>query len=130
MATTRAPSNGKVDAAAGSVAVKAKDAGGAVASVARRASTPAVAAGAAAAGLASGLLIGARIAPRRRRTVALGAVAGGLKHVATAAGKAQNTADDIHALREHLDKVNRRSPIEVVLEGLTHRRGAPRRREH
>ena len=53
-----------------------------------------------------------------------------MKHAATVAGKASNTADDVHALREHLDKVNRRSPIEVVLEGLTRRRGAPRRREH
>jgi hypothetical protein len=131
------------------VTVKAKEAGGAVASAARRAPAPAITAGAAAAGLAGGLVIGLRAVPRRAilglphpsRTKVLGvrvgrrhrpsstarALAGGARRVAAAAGKASNTADDIRVIREHLELANRRSPIEVVLEGLTHRRGAHNR---
>ncbi len=116
------------------VAVKAKDAGATITSVARRAPVPAVAAGAAAAGLAGGLLLGSRhnvpsLAPRlfgrRRNTVQ--AVGDGLRHAAVVAGKASQAADDIRMLREQLDALNHRSPIEVVLDGLTHRRGAHRR---
>ena len=44
------------------------------------------------------------------------------------AGKASNTgADDIRAIREQLENANRRSPIEVVLDGLTHRPGIGKR---
>ena len=50
------------------------------------------------------------------------------KRVAAAAGKASNTADDIRAIREQLDNANRRSPIEVVLDGLTHRPGTQQRK--
>jgi hypothetical protein len=105
----------------------AKHAGDAVADTARRAGKPALAAGAAAAGLAGGLLVGARIGAgsgllvRRRSRKAL-AVAGA-KRLAATAVKASSTADDIHALREHVETLNRRSPIEVLLDALTHRRG-------
>jgi hypothetical protein len=40
------------------------------------------------------------------------------------ANQASNTADDIRAIREQLEQTNRRSPVEVLLDGLTHRRGA------
>ena len=33
----------------------------------------------------------------------------------------------IHEIREQLDRANRQSPIEVLLNGLTHRRGAHKR---
>ena len=75
--------------------------------------------------------------PRRRaadrvasRTAAVGRRAGprGRKRFAAAAGKASNTADDIRAIREQLDNANRRSPIEVVLDGLTHRPGTEKRK--
>jgi hypothetical protein len=33
----------------------------------------------------------------------------------------------VHEIREQLDKANRQSPLEVVLDGLTHRRGAHKR---
>ena len=44
-----------------------------------------------------------------------------------AVGKASTAADDVRMLREQLDSLNRRSPVEVLLDGLTHRRGAHRR---
>ena len=98
MAATRSRPT-ELASAGNTVAVKAKDAGATITSVARRAPVPAVAAGAAAAGLAGGLLLGSRhsvptLAPRvfgRRRNTAL-AVAEGLRHAATAAGKASQAA--------------------------------------
>ena len=92
---------------------------------ARRAAGPALAAGAAGvAGLAGGLLIGSRVGRRR----SAGALAfASAKRFAAAAGKASNTADDIRAIREQLENANRRSPIEVVLDGLTHRPGTGKR---
>jgi uncharacterized membrane protein YebE (DUF533 family) len=116
-ARSRASRNGTVD--------KAKHAGEAVAGTARRAAGPALAAGAAAAaGLAGGMLIGSRVG--RRRTGTALALAGAKRFVAVA-GKASNTADDIRAIREQLENANRRSPIEVVLDGLTHRPGTGKR---
>ncbi len=114
------------------VVTRAKDAGDTVASIAQRSTGPALAAGAAAAGLAGGLLIGSRVTPgrrlfRRRRSGAVVALASGARRAAAMAGKASNTADDIRAIREQLENANRRSPIEVVLDGLTHRPGTGRR---
>ena len=114
------------------VVTRAKDAGDTVASIAQRSTGPALAAGAAAAGLAGGLLIGSRVTPGRRlfgrrRSGAAVALASGARRAAAMAGKASNTADDIRAIREQLENANRRSPIEVVLDGLTHRPGTGRR---
>jgi hypothetical protein len=127
--------------ASGAVA-KAKEAGDTVATAARRAPAGALAAGAAAAGLAGGLVLGARATPGRRallkapkvlgvrvgrRRGAAGtarAVAKGARRAATVAAKASSTAEDIRAIRQQLEHANRRSPIEIVLDGLTHRRGA------
>ena len=110
--TRRRPS-----AAHNGVAEKAKEA-------AQRSRGPAMAAGAAVAGLAGGLLIGARMP--RRRPLAVRAFTG-VQRVAATAGRASTAVDDLHAVREQLDAMNRRSPIEVVLDGLTHRRGAHKR---
>jgi hypothetical protein len=104
------------------VATRAKHAGDAVTGTARRAGKPALAAGA---GLAGGLLMGSRIGSgllvrrRSRRRLAMA----GAKRLAATTVKASRTADDIHALREHVETLNRRSPIEVLLDALTHRRG-------
>ena len=84
-----------------------------------------MAAGAAAAGLAGGLAIGSRVAARRHSTAR--ALAGGARGIVAAVGKASTAADDVRMLREQLDSLNRRSPVEVLLDGLTHRRGAHRR---
>jgi hypothetical protein len=83
-------------------------------------------AGAAAAGLAGGLLLGSRIGLARRRSRKTLVWAGAKRVVATVA-KASHTADDIHAIRQQLEQANNRSPIEVVLDGLTHRPGTRKR---
>ncbi len=112
---------------------------GAVTAAARSAPAGALAVGAAAAGLAGGLMLGSRVAPRRgvlklRRRRVLGvpighrstaaALAAGARRVVTATGQASKTANDIQAIREQLEQANRRSPVEILLDGLTHRRGA------
>lgn len=120
----RSSDNGAIDTA--------KHAGDAVAGTARRAAGPALTAGAAAAaGLAGGLMIGSRVGSGRgpfgRRRSASALALASAKRFAAAAGKASNTADDIRAIREQLENANRRSPIEVVLDGLTHRPGTGKR---
>ena len=131
------------------VVTKAKDAGGTVTAAAQRAKRPALTAGAAAVGLAGGLALGSRInagrgglsglvAPRRR---VLGMPLGrksGLRRTVETVGKAahglgsatrhvSSTTDDIRQVREELERANRQSPVEVLLNGLTHRRGAHRK---
>ena len=145
--TTRKPSR-PANPNAAVVGAKAKDVGGAIASTARRVPGPALMAGAAAASLAGGLAIGSRVGSRgalaalshRRRSV-LGLPIGskpklattaaslgrGARQLGAATSKASTTADDIHKIREHLEQDNRRSPIEVVLDGLTHRGSTHRR---
>jgi hypothetical protein len=100
-----------------------------VADAARKAGKPGLAAGAAAAGLAGGLLLGSRLGSgllvRRRSSKALALA--GAKRLAKTAVRASNTADDIRAIREQLEQANKRSPIEVLLDGLTHRPGTEKR---
>jgi hypothetical protein len=120
-------------------AAKAKEAGESVATAARTAKGPAIAAGATVAGLAGGLALGSRMGSKRRKVLgvplgrkrpmvraaeALGRV---VLKLGSAAGQAAATTDDVRQIREQLDKANRQSPIEVLLDGLTHRRGAHKR---
>ena len=119
---TRASANGTA------VATKAKGAGETVASAARRAPAHALTAGAAAvAGLAGGLVIGSRRERSRVPARVARAMVGGARRVAVVAGAATSAADDIHAIRRQLEIGNRRSPIEVVIDGLTHRSKSHRR---
>jgi hypothetical protein len=145
---TRSKPSAKGTTASSAVA-KAKEAGDSVATAGRRAKGPMLTAGATAAGLAGGLALGSRMTSRRRglgallaprrkvlgvplgrkhgvvRTAeALGQVARGLR---SATNHVSATTDDVHEIREQLDKANRQSPLEVVLDGLTHRRGAHKR---
>jgi hypothetical protein len=144
MAATKTRSTSSVNGSG--TASKAKDAGEAVTSTARRARGPMLAAGMAAAGLAGGLAAGSRMASKRRGLRALlrpqpkvlGIPVGpknGLVKTAEVLGKAakelgsatdrvSDTTDDVRQIREQLELANRRSPLEVVLDGLTHRRGA------
>ena len=62
--------------------------------------------------------------PMVRAAEALGEVA---KQLGAASGRAAATTDEVRQVREELEQVNRRSPVEVLLDGLTHRRGAHRR---
>jgi len=111
-------------------------------------STQKLAAGAAAAGLAGGLAAGSRLSSRRRgfskllapQRKVLGIPIGhksgavttaellrdGARHLSSATNQMSGTSDDVREIREQLEQVNRRSPLEVVLDGLTHRRGAHR----
>jgi len=124
-------------------------AGDAVSTAAKSAKGPVVAAGAAAAGLVGGVALGSRLNPNRRglsglvrsRRRVLGVPLGrksGLQRTLETVGKAakelgsatkqaSSTTDDIRQVREELEKANRQSPVEVLLDGLTHRRGAHRR---
>jgi hypothetical protein len=130
----------------GTAVAKAKDAGGALTAVAGSAKGPALAAGAAAAGLAGGIALRSHLGTRgkglsglvARRPRILGVPLGrktGLQRTVETLGKAaqelgsatrqvSSTTDEIRQVREQLEQANRRSPIEVVLDGLTHRRGA------
>jgi hypothetical protein len=132
---------------AGRAAAKVKGSGDAVASTAHRTAGPARAAGFAAAGLAGGLALGSHLATRRkplqvltsRRRVlgipigreptavtAARALADGTKRLADAGRHVSRTAEEIHEIRRHLEQANRQSPVEVLLNGLTHRRGVSR----
>ena len=147
MATTKARSSPSANGnAAASVIDKAHEAGDSVATAARRAKTPMLTAGATAAGLAGGLALGSRLgakrsgvaallAPRRKvlgvplgRKTGMVRAAEALRDVARELGSATNqvtaTADDVREVREQLDRANRQSPVEVLLDALTHRRGA------
>ena len=126
-------------------ATRSGSAGSSTSAVAK-AKGPARAAGAAAIGLAGGLAVGSRIGGRQhglsrlvapRRTV-LGVPLGrksGLRRTVETLGKAaqgvgsatrqvSSTSDDIRQVREELERANRQSPVEVLLNALTHRRGA------
>jgi len=113
---------------------------------AEKAKGPGKAAGAAAIGLAGGLALGSRIGGRHRglsrlvapRRAVLGVPIGrksGLRRTVETLGKAAHgvgsasrqvtsTTDDIRQVREELERANRQSPVEVLLNALTHRRGA------
>jgi hypothetical protein len=121
----------------------ARDAGSAIA---HKSAVPLLVAGGTAAGLAGGLVLGGRrrrglralVAPRRR---VLGVPLGrknGLAKTAEALGKmaaqlgsttdqVAETTGEVRQIREQLDKANRQSPIEVLVDALTHRRGAHKR---
>jgi hypothetical protein len=145
---TKSPSSANGSGASRTV-TKAKGAGNSVATAARKAKGPVLTAGATAAGLAGGLALGSRLSSRRRglfaflaprrkvlgvpvrrkngavRTAeALGYLA---RELSSATRQVSSTTDDVRQIREQLDKANRQSPLEVVLDGLTHRRGAHKR---
>jgi hypothetical protein len=141
--TTRTRATTSANGSGASNAVeKVKETG---ATAARRAKGPMLAAGATAAGVAGGLLLGSRMASRRSGLKALltprprvlgvpvGRKSGVVKtaealgqmarELGSATGKVSETTDEVRQVREQLDRANRQSPIEVLLDGLTHRRG-------
>jgi hypothetical protein len=147
MATTKTRStNGKGPS---ELAAKPREVGQAVSSVARDARAPLLAAGAAAAGLAGGLALGARRGSRHRgltkalaprRTLlgiplgpkppalrALEALGKGAKRLGSTTAQVSDATDEIRQVREQVEQANHQSPIEVLLDGLTHRRGGHRR---
>jgi hypothetical protein len=118
---------------------------------ASKAKGPAVAVGATAVGVAGGLAAGSRLGGKRRgsrglfspRRRVLGVPVGpksgalktaellrdGAKQLSTATSQMSSAANDVHEIREQLGKANRQSPLEVVLDGLTHRRGSHKKED-
>ena len=145
MAATRTRSSQSPNGTIAKPAAKAKQAGESVAEAAGRAKGPLAAAGVTAAALAGGFALGRAggkrggLLPRRRKVLGLRiGPKTGLERSAdvleklaeglgAAAGKAGSTTDDVQKIREELEHANRRSPVEVLLDGLTHRRGAHKR---
>jgi hypothetical protein len=108
----------------------AKSAGSEIGSAAEKAKGPALAGGAALAGLAGGLLLAGRSRPRRMLGVPIPGTrrplieikrGGSGKELVKAAGKFGELASEMRLAREELEAKRKRSPIEVVLDGLTHR---------
>lgn len=114
---------------ASSVVARAKDTGDSIATAARKTRGPMLAAGATAAGLAGGFVLGSRARSKRKNGVvrtakALGHVA---RELSSASNRVSAATGEVRQVREELEKTTRRSPIEVLLDGLTHRRGAHKR---
>jgi len=136
--STRSPGNsssngGGIDSARRAVEDKAKGAGHAVGSAASKAKIPLVAGGAALAGAAGGLAIGARqrrrhgpfgMAAHRRPQVKVKSrdLAKVAKEVGSAGAQVGRFASELQQAREAANGSRHRSPVEVVLEGLTARR--------
>lgn len=134
---SKPPTNGagKVEAARHAVEETAKGAGSTVGNAASRAKVPLLAGGAALAGAAGGMAFGARQA-RRHRGVATAVsrrpqvklkssdLARAAKEVGRFGAQMGHLASELQQARESANGVRRRSPVEVVLEGLTARRSS------
>jgi hypothetical protein len=113
--------------------------GSTVEKVASKAKRPVLTAGATAAGLAGGLALGTRLGSKRRKILGLPigrkrplvqaaeAVTGLARELGKARSQASGVTDDVREIRDQVNKANRQSPVEVLLDGLTHRRGAHKR---
>jgi hypothetical protein len=133
---------GTIASGAQTVANGAQQTGHAIGDAASKAKGPALAGGAALAGVVGGMAIAARGGRRRVMGIPVPGTRRPLvqikaprrKHLAKdvvkaagtmgkAGGHAAELASEVRLAREQLDSRRRRSPIEVVLEGLTARRG-------
>jgi hypothetical protein len=112
---------------------QSRRAAGSVASKAKSLKTPLIAGGAALGGLAGGLVLGARrnmprkmlgmTMPRWGNAGSAGRNLASLaKQVAVASERVGELTTEVRHVREETAKSTRRSPVEVVLEGLTSRR--------
>jgi hypothetical protein len=128
-------STARVDSARRTVEHAAKDAGQAVGRAASKAKVPLVAGGAALAGAAGGLALGVHQAHRRRGMMAVPRrpqlkvnsrdLAKAAKEVGTFGAQMGHLASELQRTREVANGGRQhRSPVEVVLEGLTARRSA------
>ena len=127
MATrTRAETSASNGRAGARAVARAKRTGGSIARTARDARSPALlTAGATAAGLAGGFALGSRKAWRRSGSARVARALGQLaRELGSLTGQVASVAEDGRELRQQLEQLNRRSPVEVLLDGLTHRRGA------
>jgi hypothetical protein len=123
---------GPVASARDSVFDGAQSAGRTVGSAANAAKVPAVAGGAALAGLVGGMAIarggrrrvlGVPVPGTRRPLVKINGRGSGTKQLMKTGRQVAELAVEVRQARQQLATERRRSPIEVVLEGLTARRG-------
>jgi hypothetical protein len=131
--SSRGASNGgPVGSARESVVDGAQTARRAVGSAANAAKVPAVAGGAALAGLVGGMAIarggrrrvlGVPVPGTRRPLVKINGRGSGTKQLMKTGRQMAELAVEVRQARQQLATERRRSPIEVVLEGLTSRRG-------
>jgi hypothetical protein len=127
----RSSSKGAVASARETVAGGAQNAGHAVGSAANAAKVPAVAGGAALAGLVGGMAIarggrrrvlGVPVPGTRRPLVKINGRGSGTKQLMKTGRQMAELAVEVRQALQQLATDRRRSPIEVVLEGLTSRR--------
>lgn len=124
--------SGRIDTARHAVEETAKDAGHAVGGAVSKAKVPLVAGGAALAGAAGGLMlgrqtrrhgIGAKALSRRPQVkVRSQDLAKAAKEVGSFGAQMGRLASELQQTREAAGNGKHRSPVEVVLEGLTARR--------
>ena len=138
--------SGGVNSAGGALS----SAGSALGGAAKKAKTPAIAGGAALAGLAGGIALAARdtgpkrvlgvpVPGTRRPLVTLKVksprgskaksaskdILKAAEEVGSAGRQVSNLLGEVDRVRAAIDRPKRRSPVEVLLEGLTSRRGGP-----
>lgn len=120
----KSSSNGasRVEAARHTVEQTAKDAGQTVSAAASKARVPLLAGGAALAGAAGGMVLGAHQARQARRAGASHDFAKAAKGVGKFGAQMGHLASELQQTREAVGNSKHRSPIEIVLEGLTARR--------
>jgi hypothetical protein len=94
-----------------------KEASPTASSLATRMKTPALAGGAAMLGFAGGVALGRRSAPSTSANLAETA-----KQIGNFGEKVGHLATQLNMVREGVAQEGKRSPIEIVLEGLTSRR--------
>lgn len=124
--------SGRIDTAVHAVEETAKDAGHSLGSAASKAKVPLLAGGAALAGAAGGIALGARQARRhgggpmmpRRPQVKVKSqdLAKAAKEVGSFGAQMGRLASELQQAREAANSGKHRSPVEVVLDGLTSRR--------
>jgi hypothetical protein len=131
--TSSANGSGRIEEARKAVTSAAQDAGHSVGDAASKAKVPLIAGSAALAGIAGGVAIGAK-GLRRRKVLGVpmprrSVLKKSTKNLADAAREAGNfgrqmgeLTSEVHKTREAMDDKHR-SPIEVVLQGLTRRAG-------
>jgi hypothetical protein len=134
-------SNSPVASARDAITHGAQSTGGAIGEVAGKAKGPAMAGGAALAGLLGGVALATRGGRKRvlgvpvpgtrrslinvktpRRNHVVKDVAKAAGQMGKAGGQMAELASEVRLARQQMDSGRRRSPIEVVLEGLTSRR--------
>lgn len=98
-----------------------KDAGQAVGKAASKAKTPLLAGSAALAGAAGGLAVGMRMSRGKRVKIRSRDVARAAKEVGSFGQQVGELATELRHVREDSGDSKHRSPIEVVLDGLTAR---------